>query len=253
MFAQLLTTNTFSFLLIFCRVGSAIMLMPGFGEMYVTVRARLFIAVMFSIVLTTALREMPAAPSTVGGLFSLMLCEILIGLMLGGIARMLISGVHIAGGIIAYQSSLASALTANIAGFSGQDTSVGNLLSMTAIVLIFATDLHHVMLRSLMDSYGVFAPGQWPMMEDVAKHATTTMTATFRIAMQLSAPHLVVGMMLYLGAGIIARLMPNIQIFFIMMAPQLLISFFILMITFSAIMLWYLEYLKAALGGFVSG
>jgi len=160
--------------------------------------------------------------------------------------------VHIAGSIIAYQSSLSSALTANIAGFSGQDTSLGNLMSMTTIVLIFVTDLHHVMLRGLIDSYMLFTPGHMPMMEDMATHATNTMTNCFRIAMQMSAPHLVVGLMLYLGAGIIARLMPNIQIFFIMMSPQLLISFFVLMITVSAIMLWYLDYLKEALGSFVA-
>jgi flagellar biosynthetic protein FliR len=250
--SQFLTTEIFSFLLIFCRVGSAIMLMPGFGESYVTVRARLFLALTFSLILVPALGHMPASPASVGGTFILIFGEILIGLMIGGMARMLISGVHTAGSIIAYQSSLASALTANIAGFSGQDTSLGNLLSMSTIVLIFVTDLHHIMLRGLMDSYNLFAPGQIPLMGDIAKHATDTMSNTFRIAMQMSAPHLVVGMMLYLAAGILARLMPNLQIFFIMMAPQLLISFCILMISFSAIMLWYLDYIKEALSSFLA-
>lgn len=251
MLSQFLNIQLFSFLLIFCRVGSAIMLMPGFGEAYVNARTRLFLALMFSLILTSALSNLPASPVSTGGLFILLIGEILIGLMMGGMARMLISGVHTAGGIIAYQSSLASSLTANIAGFSGQDTSLGNMLSMTSIVLIFVTDLHHVMLKGLMDSYTLFLPGQMPLMEDVARHATQTMSGAFKIAMQMSAPHLVVGMILYLGAGIIAKLMPNIQIFFIMMAPQLLISFCILMVTVSSIMLWYLEYLKNSLGSFV--
>lgn len=252
MLSQFLTTHTFAFLLIFCRVGSAIMLMPGFGESYVTARARLFMAMMLSLILVPVLLAgLPNAPTSVGGLVTLLIGEILVGLMIGGIGRMLLAGVHMAGGIIAYQSSLASALTANIAGFSGQDTSVGNLLSMTTIVLVFVTDLHHVMIKGLADSYSVFIPGHFPLMEDFAKHATATMSATFRIAMQMASPHLVVGMLLYLGAGVIARLMPNIQIFFILMAPQLLISFCILMVTVSSIMLWYLDYLKEALGRFV--
>lgn len=243
--SHFLTSNVFAFLLIFCRVGSALMLLPGFGEAYVAVRARLFLALAFSLVLVPVI-SLPPMPASVGGTFIIIFGEILVGLMLGGIGRMMISGVHMAGGVIAYQSSLASALTSNIAGFSGQDTSVGNLLSMSTIVLIFVTDLHHVMLRGLMDSYQVFLPGHMPMMEDIATHATDTMTRSFRIAMQMASPHLVVGMLLYLAAGILARLMPNLQIFFIMMAPQLLISFFILMITFSAIMLWYLDFLKEA-------
>jgi flagellar biosynthetic protein FliR len=87
-------------------------------------------------------------------------------------------------------------------------------------------------------------------MEDVATQAITTITGTFRIAMQMSAPHLVVGMLLYLAAGIIARLMPNLQVFFIMMPAQLFISFLVLMTCFSAIMLWYIDYLQGAIGVF---
>ncbi|NBO18655.1 MAG: flagellar biosynthetic protein FliR [Proteobacteria bacterium] len=252
MLAQLLTAEIFSFLLIFCRIGSAIMLMPGYGEAYVAPRVRLMLALLFSLLLVPVIPGLPPAPAELGGLVALLVGEIAIGLMLGGLARMLIAGVHVAGGIIAYQSSLSSALTSNITGFQGQDTSLGNLLSMTTVVLIFVTDLHHLMLRSLADSYSLFTPGLFPLMEDVATQASRTIASTFRIAMQLASPHLVVGMLLYLGAGIVARLMPNLQIFFIMMPVQLFISFCVLMACFSAIMLWYMEYLQGALGAFAS-
>ena len=69
---------------------------------------------------------------------------------------------------------------------------------------------------------------------------------------QLAAPNLVIGLILYLGAGIISRLMPTMQIFFIMLSPQLLISFFILMVSFGAIMLWYLDYFKTTMGAFLA-
>lgn len=250
MLAQLLTAEVFSFLLIFCRVGSALMLMPGYGEVYVAPRVRLMLALLFSLLLAPVVAGLPPMPNTVGGLVAVMVAEIGIGLMLGGLARMLIAGVHVAGGIIAYQSSLSSALTGNITGFQGQDTSLGNLLSMTSVVLMFTTDLHHLILRSIADSYTLFTPGLFPMMEDVAAQATTTIGQTFRIAMQMAAPHLVIGMLLYLSAGIIARLMPNFQIFFIMMPAQLFISFCVLMTCISAIMLWYMEYLQNTLGAF---
>lgn len=79
------------------------------------------------------------------------------------------------------------------------------------------------------------------------------MNGAFTMAMKLSAPHLVIGTVLYLGAGVIARLMPNMQIFFIMMAPQILISFFIFMIVISSMLLWYLDYFRETLGGFLYG
>jgi flagellar biosynthetic protein FliR len=133
-----------------------------------------------------------------------------------------------------------------------QGTSLGNFLGVSALVLLFATDLHHLMLRGLAESYTLFLPGKFPNVADFAGHATKTMDGSFHMAMQMAAPHLVVGLIIYLGAGIIARLMPNMQIFFLLMAPQLLISFFILMISFSAIMLWYMEYIKDSLGSFLA-
>jgi len=252
MLEKVLISELFAFLLVFCRVGSAIMLLPGFGEAYVPARARLLLAAMFSVALAPALHNMPHVPSNIMALFSLILAEILIGLFLGGLSRMLIGAIHMAGMIIAYQSSLASALTQDIAHSQAQGTSLGNLLGMSALVLLFATDLHHLMLRGIAESYTLFVAGQLPAIGDFSEHATRTMSGSFRMAMQLAAPHLVIGLLIYLGAGIISRLMPNIQIFFLLMAPQLLISFFILMISSSAIMLWYMDYIKESLGAFLA-
>lgn len=250
MLSQFLVSELFAFLLVFCRLGSALMLLPGFGEVYVSTRIRLLLALMFSVVLAPVL-HLPPVPTGMFGLFSLLLAEIMIGLFLGGLSRMLIAAVHMAGMIISYQSSLASALTQNIAEVQGQGTALGNALSMTSLVLLFTLNLHHVMLRGLADSYTLFLPGQFPPVADFAQHAAKTMDSAFHMAMQMSAPHIVIGILIYLGAGIIARLMPNMQIFFILMAPQLLISFFILMVSISAIMLWYMEYYQTALGSFL--
>lgn len=242
MLSHYLVSELFAFLLVFCRIGSAIMLLPGFGEAYVLSRARLLIAVFVSMTLAPVLVNLPPVPESVAGLLSVMLPELAVGLFIGFTCRLLIATMSVAGAIIAYQSSLASALTNDITQFQGQDTSLGNLLGMTAVVLLFATNMHHVMLQGLVDSYTLFLPGAFPAVEDMANHLTKLIGGVFAVATQLAAPSIVVGMMLYLGAGILSRLMPNMQIFFILMAPQLLISFSVLMVTFSAIMMWYLDY-----------
>lgn len=251
MLSQFVTAQLFAFLLVFCRLGSALMLLPGFGEAYVTPRARLMLALIFSVLLVPVMQAVPI-PNTTFGVLNIMLAEILVGIFLGALARMMIAGVHMAGSIIAYQSSLASALTNDITTFQGQDTSLGNLLGMTAIVMLFATDMHHYMLKGLADSYTLFLPGQFPLVGDFANHATRMMSATFQTAMQMAAPSIVVGTMTYLGAGIIARLMPNIQIFFIMLPVQLLVSSCVLLITISAIMLWYMDFFRETLFSFLA-
>jgi len=244
-------SEIFAFLLIFCRVGTAIMILPGFGEAYINARARLLLAAMFALVLTPAIHPFPAPPTEIFELVRLMSAELLTGLFIGAITRLLISAVSMAGMIIAYQSSLASALVQDVTMAGAQSSSMGNLLGLSALVLMFVTDLHHLILRSLMDSYQIFSVGTFPDIMDFTAHATRTMNAAFLMALQLSAPHIVIGLIIYLAGGIMARVMPNLQIFFIITAPNLMISFFVLMIVFNSIMTWYMDYFRENIMRFV--
>lgn len=251
MLSQFLVSEIFAFLLVFCRLGSALMLMPGFGETYVAMRIRLMLALMFSLALAPIV-EMPPVPETAFAFIGLVGAEVLIGLFLGALTRMLIGAVHMGGMIIAYQSSLISALVPDITQGQTQGTALGNFLGVAVVTLLFATNLHHLMLKSLADSYSLFLPGQYPPIDDFVTLSTQTMSGAFRMAMQLAAPHIVIGLIIYLASGIIARLIPNIQVFFVLIAPQILLSFFVLMIVFSTLMMWYMDYFKDTLGGFLA-
>ena len=246
-----LVSEIFTFLLIFCRVGTAITILPGFGETFISPRFRLLLAAMFSVVLTPVIQDFPAPPATVFALVALMSAEILTGIFIGTIGRLLLTAISTAGMVIAYQSSLASALVQDVTISGGQGSSMGNLLGLTAMVLLFATNMHHVMLRALVDSYQLFSVGHFPNIEDFTTHTTRVVNAAFLIALQLSAPHIVIGLIVYLAGGIIARLMPNLQVFALIVAPQLLLSFFVLMIVWSSLMLWYMDYFSENITKFV--
>lgn len=252
MLSNLLISETFAFLLVFCRLGSALMLMPGFGESYVAVRVRLLLAVMISLLVAPIAPGLPAPPATAAALAGIVIAEILVGLFLGGITRMLIATIHMAGTIIAFQSSLASALVNDVTQVQGQASALGNFLSVVGVLLIFSMNLHHMMLQTLADSYTLFPAGVFPIVGDFADHAARTMNGAFVTAMQMAAPHIVMGLVFYLGTGILSRLVPNVQVFFVVIPPHLLLSFFVLMICFSSIMLFYTEYFRAALGGFLA-
>jgi flagellar biosynthesis protein FliR len=252
MLSQFLMTEVFAFLLIFCRLGAAIMMLPGFGEAYVSPRVRLMLALMFSLILVPMIHTLPAIPTTIFGLVTLIVGEIAIGLFMGGLSRLLISAMHMAGMIIAFQSGLASVLVQDVTQTQSQASALGNFLSVSALIVLFSLDLHHLMLRGLANSYTLFLPGQFPIIGDFAEHASQMLNRAFIMAMQLAAPHLVIGIILNLGAGILARLIPNIHIFFILLAPQIVLSFFVLMISFSTIMLWYEEYFRTALNSFIA-
>jgi flagellar biosynthetic protein FliR len=102
--AQFLPANAFAALLIFARIGSAMMLLPGFGEAYVLQRYRLLLAVGISLLLLPILSPLlPAMPSSPATLVVMLGGEIAIGVFIGTLARMLLAALEMAGQFVSTQ------------------------------------------------------------------------------------------------------------------------------------------------------
>jgi flagellar biosynthetic protein FliR len=248
---QYLVAEVYAFLAIFCRVGSMIMLMPGLGDNFVPARIRLTFALFLSLAMTPLLsayfREIPGSPLE---LFRLMSGEILFGVFIGLISRILLSSLHTAGMLISTQSSLASAMLFDPTQ-STQGTALGNFMSIMALALIFASGLDHQMIRALADSYSVFTPGGYIPVEDMASYLTRLANQSFELAFLLSAPILVITLLLYVAGGIMSRLMPAMQIFYILVPIQLLTTFLVLATIISFMMLRFMDYFAANIRGFI--
>ena len=138
MIEDLLPAQLFGFLLVFTRVGAAVMLIPTVGEVYVSARVRLAFALLLSLlVLPLVSRYLPAEPQAVGNLAILILGEIVIGLFFGTAVRLFMSALTTAGMIIANLSSLANALVQDPTS-QQQGSIIGNFLTVLALMMIFS-------------------------------------------------------------------------------------------------------------------
>jgi flagellar biosynthetic protein FliR len=165
--------------------------------------------------------------------------EMFIGAVLGLTARLTIAGLQVAGNVIAQQLGLGF-VTAVDPTQGQQSVIVGNFLTILGVTLIFAADLHHLVIAALNDSYTLFQPGEFPLLGDVAALTTRTVAAAFRIGIQLSAPFLVFGLLFNLGLGVLARLMPQMQVFFVGLPLSILLGFLILFLVVAAMMTTFL-------------
>jgi len=112
MLAELLPEQAFTLLLVFVRIGTALMLLPGFGESYISPRIRLLVALTLTVVVQPALPAVfPALPESAMALFLLIFGEAFIGLFIGSVARLLMAALSIGGMMIATVTGLANALT----------------------------------------------------------------------------------------------------------------------------------------------
>ena len=239
---SLLPALAAAFLLVFARVGAMVMLMPALGEENIPMRVKLSIALLLTLVLLPLHRSAYHIDMTsLSGLLVLMLHEIVIGIILGATARVTLSALQVAGSVIAQQMGLG--FVTSVDPTQGQQgVLVGNFLTMLGITMLFATDSHHLVIAALSDSYKIFSPGESMLTGDIAALATQAFAAAFKIGLQLSAPFLVFGLVFNIGLGVLARLMPQMQVYFVGAPLSILAGFLILSIVLAAMMGTFLDY-----------
>lgn len=245
-----LPQTAFTFMLIFSRLAAMIMLMPALGETSIPAQVRLVMAFLLSLVMMPLVASTYGAiPVTVPGLAFIVFTEIAVGLFIGGVARIIMSALHVAGNIIALQMSLAFAQ--NVDPTQGQQgVLISNFLSLLAVTLIFATSLDHLLIAAMRDSYEIFVPGQAIPVGDFSQMAVKLVSDAFRIGLQLAAPFLVFGLVFYVGIGLLSRLMPQIQIFFIAMPANISLGLVLLLFLLGAMMTWFLQAFEQSISMF---
>ena len=140
-----------------------VMLLPGLGELSVPARVRLTIALVLTAVLLPLHRNAyHDRPQAFGPVLLMLGEEILVGAVLGLTARLTISALQVAGSVVAQQLGLGF-VTAVDPTQGQQGVLVGNFLAVLGVTLIFATDLHHLVIAALNDSYTLFQPGEMPL------------------------------------------------------------------------------------------
>ncbi|MGB8274690.1 MAG: flagellar biosynthetic protein FliR [Alphaproteobacteria bacterium] len=239
MLQDVLQADVFAFFLVFARMGAAVMLMPGLGESYVSARIRLMIALAIALVVTPVVSDtLPPQPDSPAALVLLMGGEVMVGLFLGMVARIVFNALQTAGMIIAYQTGMANAFIADPTA-AVQGALFGVFLGVLGILIIFETGLHQLLLSAVIDSYHVFVPGHLPPLDDFSRVVARVVADSFDLSVRMAAPFLVVALVFYLGLGLLGRLMPQIQVFFIALPLQVVLGLVVLMLTIIAIMNWF--------------
>jgi flagellar biosynthetic protein FliR len=248
---EILPQTAFVFMLVFSRLGAMIMLMPAIGEIAIPARVRLLFGLILSAIMMPIVADaFGPVPTTVPGLALAVVYEVLIGIFVGMAAQIVMSALHVAGNVIALQTGLAFAQ--NVDPTQGaQSAMIATFLSMLAVTLIFATDLDHLLIAAMRASYILFKPGQILPVGDFSQMAVRAVSGAFTLGVQLSAPFVVFGLVFYLGLGILSKLMPQIQIFFIAMPGNIGLGFALLFLLLGAMMTWFLDGFERTMSVFV--
>jgi flagellar biosynthetic protein FliR len=246
-----LSGSVLVYLLVFARVGAMIMLLPAIGEAGVPPRVRLALALAISLALVPVVSATYGnqAPQSVLALGMLIVKEITAGVLIGGMARMIMGALSTAGYLVATQTGLGYAQTVD-PEMGEQGAIVGNFFTLMGAMLIFATNMHHLAIGAIQGSYGILPPGASLPTGDMAELAIRLTAGSFALGLQLAAPFLVFGFAVNAAIGLLARLMPQLQVFFIAMPINILAGFFLMMLLIGSMMTLFLNYYAEQMGHF---
>lgn len=229
--------------LVFARLGAMIMLLPAIGETFVPVRIRLAFSLglalmLFPIIAPTA----PALPTAVSDVAAAVIKETAVGLVIGVILRFFMSSLATAGEIVSLQSTLGFAQTANPMQAT-PSTTLATFLGLMGLVLILTTNLHHLFIAAIVRSYVIFPFNRGLPLADANALAVQTVAKTFALGVQLAAPVIVFALIFNVATGLVGRVMPQFQIFFVATPLIVLMSLSIFALSLGVIgMVWIDRY-----------
>ncbi len=218
----------FGFALVLARVGCACMLLPLVGEAEVptTIRAGFALALVL-LLLPVVLPLLPAAPPQPLLVAAMVGAEILTGLWLGWLARLVLLALPLAGQVTALLIGQSSVLQPDPA-LGANTAALGRLLSVAAPVLVLTTGLYALPLAALSGSYAVIAPGALLPPSDTLQGVVAAVGDMFALALRLSAPFLLAGLGWQTASAMLGRLAPQLQVMALAVPAQVMLGLLLL-------------------------
>jgi flagellar biosynthetic protein FliR len=237
---------------LFARLGTCLMLVPGIGEVAVMPQVRLGFGLLLTLLLYPALAPQLEVPTDDAGLLRLLAAEIVIGCALGFAIRMALASLELAGSVVAMQSGLAAAALFDPQQ-GGQTTLPGRFLAITGLTLFLVLDGHHQLLALLATSYRLMPPSGTAPVANFAEDLLLLSAALWSVAVAIAAPVLIVTILTSTVFGLFTRLVPGIQVFFIAMPLQIALAILAMVAGISAALGVFLRFADDTLAGLISG
>ena len=120
-----------------------------------------------------------------------------------------------------------------------------------ALTVIFITDIHHLMLSAVIDSYHLFPVASSLPVGDFSDYMSQTLNQSFIMGFKIGSPFIAFSLVFYVGMGLVSRLMPQLNIFFLSLPLQIYLGLGLLFITTPIMILWFIKYYEEGLLRFV--
>ena len=150
----------------------------------------------------------------------MIIAELACGAVLGWLARCVMLALPMAGQVISFMTGLSSVIASD--PLLGQSSGFMRLFSIAAAVIVLKSGLWALPVAALSNSYSLVTVGHFLPIADSCEAAISVVADAFGLALRLAAPLVIVSVLWQFGLGIIARLIPQLQVYFAALPGQIL-------------------------------
>lgn len=231
----------YPFFMTFIRLSGIFATAPFFNDKAVSAKHRLALALTLSIALAPIVSTyIPASPNSVGLLLVIVMGEFFIGLLLGFSAKLFMSAINIAGDFMASMMGLQAASQMD-PRTGGNTTALASMLSLIALAAFLTLDLHLYLLKAFIESYNIIGFNKAMDLGEVSMAIIATVSKITVLGIKIAAPVVATNFIINAALGVLNRLVPQIQVFFISMPLTMLVGIFVLVLSLASMLILFTE------------
>jgi flagellar biosynthetic protein FliR len=218
----LTTEHILAFTFVFLRISAMLVMIPAMGERSVPLRVKAGLALLIALLVFPAIRlDMPPlqADAEIIAIALAMMGEVMIGLIIGFAATMIFAGIRFAGDMIGIQMGLSIVNVIDPVS-STQVSIMAEIQYLFAMLVYLAVDGHHMFISAICDSYRIVTPFSYHFSSSLMRSILLFSKEIFVTAVKISAPVMAVLLFSNVALGVVARTVPQINIFIVGMPLQ---------------------------------
>jgi len=212
------------FLMVLVRVAAILFVVPFFDSRNVPILLKISLAVAVAWLLLPQLDTPP--PDLFGSPIRLLLGlggEVAIGMIIGLIVQLLFAGIQLAGQAAGFQMGFAIANVVDPAS-SLQIPMLSQFLNVFALLIFLSMNVHYYFIKALVDGFELIPLWGAHFEENLFQLIMTIASSAFVVAVQVGAPVIVALLLTSVALGLIARTVPQMQIFIVAMPLKILMG-----------------------------
>jgi len=223
-------------MLVLARFGAAMALLPGLGEAAApaTIRAGLAFGLAM-LLLPVIFPTPPPAPEAGLAAAGMIAAEVVTGLWIGWLARLLCIALSMCGQYVAYLLGIATVLQPD-PELGAQSTALAALFDFIGPLVILISGLYTLPLAALAGSYRLIPPGTLLPAGDSTATTVAAVAQCFALAVRLASPFVLASIVWHVAIGLVARIVARLQVYFVSLPGQIAGGLLLLASVFAAIL-----------------